>query len=149
MELTNLDILIRLAIALGLGLLIGVERTLAGKNAGMRTYALASMGSAMFAMIALMIGSGSSYYNPAIMTAAIISGIGFIGAGLVFHNEKKVSGLTSAAGLWVSAGVGMACGFNLFTLAVIASGLTLVIFTVLWFVEKIVKKASYSNEERE
>ena len=154
MELTTVDILIRLVVAVLLGGLVGVERTLAGKTAGMRTYALVSMGSALFAVVSLLMGEkliGTLGYNPVALGPAIISGIGFIGAGLVFHNSQdmRTSGLTSAAGLWVAAGVGMACGFGFALIAVIAALLTLLIFTVMWYVEKAFKKISYSDEKEE
>ena len=154
MEPSTIDIMIRLVIAILLGGMVGVERTLAGKTAGMRTYALVSMGSALFVIISFIMGqrlAGSVAFNPMVLGPAIISGIGFIGAGLVFHNNQdmKTSGLTSAAGLWVAAGMGMACGFGLYLLAVIAALLTLLIFTVLWYVEKGFKKISYGDEKAE
>lgn len=154
MEFATLDILIRLAIALVLGGMLGIERTLAGKTAGMRTYALVSMGSSLFVLISILVSSqfiNLTNFDPLRMASQVLVGIGFIGAGLVFHNnrEMKTSGLTSAAGLWVAAGVGMASGFGLYTLALIASLLTLLIFTILWYVEKAFKKISYSDEKVE
>jgi putative Mg2+ transporter-C (MgtC) family protein len=154
MELSTIDILIRLVIAVLLGGMVGMERTLAGKTAGMRTYALVSMGSALFVLVSQIVSAsfiGLTNYDPLRMASQILVGIGFIGAGLVFHNHKemKTSGLTSAAGLWVSAGIGMATGFGLYSLAIIASLLTLLIFTILWYVEKGFKKVSYSDDEIE
>ena len=154
MELTTIDILMRLVIALLLGGLVGVERTVAGKTAGMRTYALVSMGSSLFALVSLLVSErliGTVAFNPIVLGPAIISGIGFIGAGLVFHNntDMRTSGLTSAAGLWVAAGIGMAAGFGLYYLAIISALLTLLIFTILWYVEKGFKKISYSDEKVE
>ncbi len=153
MELSTIDILVRLVVAVLLGGLVGIERTLAGKNAGMRTYAMVSMGSALFILVAFIM---SAYYqgtsvDPLRIASQVLVGIGFIGAGLVFHNEKKMmaSGLTSAAGLWVAAGIGMACGYGLYSLAIITALLTLLIFTVLWYVEKGFKKISYSDEKEE
>ncbi len=150
MELLTLDIFIRLLVAVALGGLVGVERTIAGKTAGMRTYALVAMGSALFIIISLVVMSTLANplsLDPLRIASQIIVGIGFIGAGLVFHNNRdmKISGLTSAAGLWVSAGIGMAAGFGLFALALMASILTLLIFTVLWYVEKGFKKISYGG----
>lgn len=154
MELSTIDILVRLVVALLLGGLVGMERTLAGKTAGMRTYALVSMGSALFMLVAIIISEqlvGTPGYNPLFLAPQILVGIGFIGAGLVFHNnhDMRTSGLTSAAGLWVAAGVGMASGFGLYTLAIISALLTLLIFTVLWYVEKGFKKISYGDEKEE
>jgi putative Mg2+ transporter-C (MgtC) family protein len=153
MEISTVDILIRLVIAIALGGLVGVERTLAGKTAGMRTYALVAMGSALFVVISVIISYqfiGSTNFDPLRVASQILVGIGFIGAGLVFHRgDSRTTGLTSAAGLWVAAGVGMAAGFGLYTLALIASLLTLLIFTILWYVEKGFKKIAYSDEKSE
>jgi putative Mg2+ transporter-C (MgtC) family protein len=151
MELSTIDIIIRLVVAVLLGGLVGVERTLAGKTAGMRTYALVAMGSSLFVLISQIVSVqfiNLTNFDPLRMASQILVGIGFIGAGLVFHNNQnmRTSGLTSAAGLWVAAGIGMAAGFGLFTLALIASILTLVIFTILWYIEKGFKKISYSDE---
>ena len=151
MELSTIDIVIRLVVAVLLGGLVGVERTLAGKTAGMRTYALVSMGSALFVLVSIIVSLqfiNLTNFDPLRVASQILVGIGFIGAGLVFHNNQnmRTSGLTSAAGLWVSGGIGMACGFGLFSLALIAAILTLMIFTVLWYVEKGFKKISYSDE---
>ena len=154
MELTTIDILVRLVVALLLGGLVGVERTLAGKTAGMRTYALVAMGSALFMLVSIVVSSqlvGTAAFNPLFLAPQILVGIGFIGAGLVFHNnhDMRTSGLTSAAGLWVAAGIGMAAGFGLYYLAIISALLTLLIFTILWYVEKGFKKISYSDEKVE
>lgn len=154
MEISTVDILVRLAVALLLGGLVGVERTLAGKTAGLRTYALVAMGSALFVLISQIVSSGllgQTDFDPLRMASQVLVGIGFIGAGLVFHDNHhmRTSGLTSAAGLWVAAGVGMACGFHLYALALMAAILTLVIFTILWFVEKGFKKVSYGDNKEE
>jgi putative Mg2+ transporter-C (MgtC) family protein len=153
MELSTLEIFIRLAIAIALGGLVGVERTLAGKNAGMRTYALVSMGSAFFIIVSELVlaqYANTALSNPLIIASNIIVGIGFIGAGLVFHRgDNHTTGLTSAAGLWVAAGIGMAAGYGLYTPALIATLLTLLVFTILWYIEKGLKKISYGDERSE
>ena len=154
MELSTIDIVIRLVVAVLLGGLVGVERTLAGKTAGMRTYALVSMGSALFVLVSIIVSLqfiNLTNFDPLRVASQILVGIGFIGAGLVFHNNQnmRTSGLTSAAGLWVSGGIGMACGFGLYSLAIISALLTLLIFTILWYVEKGFKKISYSDEKVE
>ena len=154
MELSTVDILLRLVIALALGGLVGVERTLAGKTAGMRTYALVALGSSLFVLISQIVSAqfiGLTSFDPLRLASQIIVGIGFIGAGLVFHNnqEMRISGLTSAAGLWVAAGIGMAAGFELYTLALVSALLTLLIFTLLWYVERGFKKLSYGDDQAE
>lgn len=134
------DIFISLLLAVFFGAILGVERNLSGKMAGMRTYALVSLGSALFVHISRLVilqteGLGGNY-DPLRMPAQIIAGIGFIGAGLVVLRGNHLTGVTTAAGLWVAAGVGMACGFGLYTLALFATGLSLVIFTILWMIER-------------
>ncbi len=152
MEFSTLDIIIRLAIALLLGGLVGSERTLAGKTAGMRTFALVSLGSALFVLISMIVSAdfiNLTNFDPLRMPSQILVGIGFIGAGLVFQDNRnmKISGLTSAAGLWVSAGIGMAVGFGLYVLAIITALLTLLIFTLLWYIERGFKKIAYCSEK--
>ncbi len=142
-DLSNLDILIRLFMALGLGAVIGIERVLAHKAAGMRTFAAVSMGSALFIIIALLVSQnfiGISNFDPLRVASQIIVGVGFLGAGLIIFQEQKLVGLTTASGLWVSAGVGMAAGYGLMNVAVIATILTVFIFAVLWPIEQYVRK---------
>lgn len=134
------DIFIGLLAALFFGALLGVERNLSGKMAGMRTYALVSMGSALFVDISRLVildaGVVGVNYDPLRLAAQVVTGIGFIGAGLVILRGGHLTGVTTAAGLWVSAGVGMACGFGLYTLALFATGLSISIFTILWIIER-------------
>lgn len=133
----------RLGVAMLLGMIIGIERILAHKTAGMRTYALVSMGSALFIIISLIIVSqfqGITNFDPLRIAAQVVSAAGFICAGLVFVKKDGVVGLTSSAGLWVSVGIGMASGFGLYNVAIVATILTLFIFVVLWFVERSLRK---------
>ena len=149
-ELTLVDIIIRVAIAVGLGALLGVERTLAGKTAGVRTYSMVSLGSALFVIISQIFLSNvpnMTLANPLLMASAVVTGIGFIGAGLVIFQDHKIVGLTTAAGIWVSAGIGMASGFGMFGLATVALIFALIIFTILWFVEKLLRKINYNTIE--
>lgn len=149
LNITTLDITIRLFVALLLGMIIGTERVWAHKTAGMRTYALVSMGSALFVIIS---NEMVKYYvglpglNPLMIVAQIVVGVGFIGTGLIFAKESKLVGLTTATGLWVSAGIGMATGFKLYNIAIIATVLTLFIFVVLWFLEHQLKKTKFYQE---
>lgn len=146
----TIDIIVRLGAALIFGMVIGTERILAHKTAGMRTYALVSMGSALFIIVSILITSGfgpNTNFDPMRMAAQIISAAGFICAGLVFVKKDGVVGITSSAGLWVSVGIGMATGFGLFKLAFIATVLTLFIFIVLWFIEEKLKKSQFTKDE--
>lgn len=143
------DMLIKLSIALILGVIIGLERVWAKKTAGMRTFALVSMGSALFIIISQTIASYYSNFggaDPLRMASQIITGIGFIGTGVIFSKDSVQTGITTATSLWVVAGIGMAVGFGLYKLAIIATLLTLFIFIVLWFVEAAIKKSKTYQE---
>lgn len=137
------DLILKLAVAVLLGAAIGLERTLAGKQAGMRTYALVALGSALFTIISVVVtadanAQGIRAFDPLRVASQVVVGIGFLGAGLIILQNDKVRGLTTAAGLWVAAGVGVATGFGLYALAAIAAMLTLTVFTVLWLVERTI-----------
>ncbi len=139
--ITIADIALRLTGALLVGIVLGIERSVAHKNAGMRTYGLVSMGSCLFVVISLYVlpqFSGFYSIDPFRLAAGVVTGIGFLGAGLIFQKDNTLSGLTTAAGLWVACGTGIAMGFGLYEIAVIAVLLALVTFTILWFIEKAV-----------
>jgi putative Mg2+ transporter-C (MgtC) family protein len=131
------DPLVYLITALLLGSVLGLERTLAGKTAGVRTYGLVSMGSCLFILIAHYVIPTAEMYNfdPLRMAAAIVMGIGFLCGGVIVFKESSLQGLTTAAGLWVAAGIGMAVGYGLIDLALFATIATLITFTVFWFIE--------------
>ena len=76
----------------------------------------------------------------------ILVGVGFIGAGLIMTKDSKLMGLTTATGLWVSSGIGMAAGLGLFNIAFIATFFTLFIFVVLWFIERQIKNTKFFQE---
>jgi putative Mg2+ transporter-C (MgtC) family protein len=147
----NSDIIIKLALAMLLGMIIGIERYLAHKTAGMRTYSLVAMGSCMLIIISETISLSymplvNVSINPFQVAAAIITGIGFLGAGVILHQESRIIGITSASGLWVASGIGIAVGFELYNLAIIATILTLFIFVVLWFLEKKIIDRLFSGK---
>lgn len=149
LEINILSIVLRLFIALLLGMVIGIERVWAHKTAGMRTYALVSMGSALFVVVSsemVKYYTGFNGLNPLMIVSQIVVGVGFLGTGLIFSKDSKVMGLTTATSLWVCAGIGMAAGFSLFNIAIIATVLTLFIFIVLWFVEDRLKKTKYFKD---
>ncbi len=140
-----LSIFLKLSAAIFCGALIGTERVISHKSAGMRTYALVAMGAALFVIIGDIIfrqyiGEGFIADNPLQIPSMIISGIGFMGAGMIIFRNDGVMGLTSASGFWVAAGIGIACGYGLFTVSFMATLLVLFVFIILWHVEKHVKK---------
>ena len=141
---TAFGLLLKLGVAIVCGALIGTERVFSHKSAGMRTYALVSMGAAIFVIIGDTIlrryfAEGFNVSDPLQIPSMIISGIGFMGAGMIIFKDTSVMGLTSASGFWVAAGIGMAAGYGLFTVSVMATLLTLFIFIILWHVERHVK----------
>ncbi len=125
-----------------LGMVLGVERFVAGKTAGMRTYTLVSMGSALFVIISQLVANQftTGNFDPLRVAAQVVAAAGFLGVGAIFHHDNQVSGVTTATGLWVAAGVGMATGFGLYSIAIIVTLLTLFTFIVLWFIEKQIQK---------
>ncbi len=123
MSINELDIIWRLALALALSAAIGLERELSQKSAGLRTYTLVGLGSALFMIISKygffdVLEPGTVVLDPSRVAAQIVSGIGFIGAGLIFVRRDSVRGLTTAAGVWLTAAVGAAAGASLPLIAV-------------------------------
>lgn len=133
MSLIELQMLGQLALAFILGGVIGLQRENQGMWAGPRTYALVTGGSALFTILSVTSFGG----NNSQVAAAVVTGIGFLGAGTILHKENRVEGLTTAAGLWVVAAIGMAIGLKYYWLSVAASVLVLLI---LMFNDKNLKK---------
>lgn len=129
----NLEIISQLILAVILGAVIGFERTIVGKAAGLRTYALVTLGSTVFTIlsrIAFQDGSGA-VIDPTRIAAQIVTGIGFIGAGLIVLKEQKLQGLTTAAGLWTAAAVGMAVGAKFYFTATASTLLIILVLAIL------------------
>jgi putative Mg2+ transporter-C (MgtC) family protein len=115
----------QIILALVLGGMLGWQREYWGKWAGPRTYALVTAGSALFTILSVNAFNGSS--SSVTIAAQIVTGIGFLGAGTILHRENRVEGLTTAAGLWMAAAIGMAVGVGLYFLALSVSLLVLFI----------------------
>ncbi len=148
---SHYEIFVRLSIAMLCGMIIGAERILAHKTAGMRTYALVSMGSALLVIISQMAGQlfvKDGSFDPIRMASQVVVGVGFLGAGLIVLRDKEVTGLTTASGLWVCAAIGMSAGFGFYGIAFISTLLTLFIFVVLWFIEQRFKKIIPTIEKK-
>ena len=122
----ELQLVLRLVLAAGLGLLVGYEREQARKAAGLRTHGMVSLGSALFAIISL---HGFGYLgDPARVAAQVVSGIGFLGAGAILQQRISVQGLTTAASLWATAAIGLAAGVGMVVMPVVTA---LLIFLLL------------------
>ncbi len=135
-----LIIIAKLSLAMILGLLLGLERIYAHKTVGLRTYALVCISACFFIIISLFIGENygpiDSSFNPAYIAGSIISGIGFLGAGLIIFNDNHIQNLTTAAGLWVCAGIGIACGFGMFRESIFLTILAFFVLAILSTVER-------------
>jgi putative Mg2+ transporter-C (MgtC) family protein len=122
------DALLRLALAGALGGLIGLERELRDREAGLRTHLLVSVGAALFTIVSAY-GFASIRTDPTRVAAQIVTGVGFLGAGAIIQQGSSVRGLTTAATLWVVAAVGLAAGAGYYSAALITTALVLV---ALW-----------------
>ena len=122
-----IEITVRLFVALLLGGLIGVERDYRSKDAGIRTHFLVALGSALFCVVSQFV-FGVDLKDSSRVAAQVVSGIGFLGAGtIIFQKDKNVvRGLTTAAGLWVTAAIGLACGTGMYAAAAISTVFVLV-----------------------
>jgi len=116
---------LRVIISVVLGGLIGLEREWHGREAGIRTYGAVSLGASVFALISTHVEGGN---NPHVIAAGVVSGIGFLGAGVILRDQGNLVGLTTAATLWATASVGLAVGYGMYTLATLVS---IVVFGLL------------------
>jgi putative Mg2+ transporter-C (MgtC) family protein len=133
----------RLLLACLLGGLIGLERESKRKAAGVRTNLLICMGAAFFTLLSAML-AGDANPDKGRVASNVVQGIGFLGAGLILHNRNRVSGLTSAATVWVVASIGMACGAGLYAAAVVAVLIVVVALQLVGFLERRVNIKTYS-----
>lgn len=148
MEITSLapvtewELIVRLGVALLVGAILGLEREVKGKPAGLRTYMLVSFGTALFMVIPIQLGvvkqDGEAFSR---VIQGITAGIGFIGGGTILQrtrirtNDEAVKGLTSAAAIWVTAALGVASACGLWKLALVGAGVSLLILLVVKKVE--------------
>ena len=134
MDTMTTEFIIRILVATALGAVIGLDREYRTKAAGFRTHVLVALGSALFMIISvhgfddLPKDQMTLSIDPARIAAQVVTGIGFIGAGTIIFQKNVVKGLTTAAGLWVTAAVGMACGVGMYTLAVVSTVIVLLCF---------------------
>ena len=125
--ITEFEIIGRVFLALLFGGLIGLEREINKEPAGLRTHMLVCLGSALFTVMSFE--AAGQIGDPSRIAAGIVTGIGFLGAGMIFRDHDNVKGLTTAADLWVIAAVGMAVGFGYYTMALISTALVLTVLT--------------------
>ena len=136
MTLTTSQILVRLLLAAGIGALLGFERELRRKSAGFRTNILIAVGACVFTIVGMSFPAG----DPSRVTAQIVTGIGFLGAGAIMHSGTSVHGMTTAAMIWVNASIGAAVGLGHFRLALMAGALTLGVLLILAPLERTIER---------
>ena len=132
----------KLALAALLGMIVGTERATAGKGAGTRTFALVSLGACLTMVVGRSVDAsylGLVNFDPMHIATAVIQGIGFLGAGLILFQKQRVQGMTTAAGLWVVAGLGITVGAGMYIVAIFATTLIILVFTAVWFIENKIK----------
>ena len=121
----QLDIVLRVFVALVIGAVIGIEREYRGHAAGARTLAMVSVGSCLFTAAGLYFIPGHAS-DPTRIAAQVVTGVGFLGAGAIFRADDGVKGLTTAATVWVVAALGMTVGFSLYLLAFLGAVIVLI-----------------------
>ena len=127
-------IIIRISLALLAGAILGIEREYRNKSAGFRTLILISIGSCLFTLISLLLASDTMDR----IVANVVTGIGFIGGGVIFKSEEGINGLTTAATIWVTAAIGMALGAGFYNAAGFTLAATFIILAFLYKVEDFI-----------
>jgi len=147
--ISDLQIVIRLTLSLILSGLIGLERQILRRNAGLRTHILVCIGSCLIMLTSLYvfdIYKNTVSLDPSRIAAGVITGIGFLGAGTIIRDREGIKGLTTAASLWVVAGIGMAVGCGFYRAALFTTFLSL---TVLFFFRRMEGKIFLDSKFRE
>lgn len=140
------EFLVRIALACFLGICIGFERKNRNKMAGVRTHAVVAFGAALMMIVSKYGFADISNFDASRIAAQIVSGVGFLGAGIIFvRNHSSVSGLTTAAGIWATAGVGMACGAGQYFISISSAVLLVMIHLTLHRVSFLSKEAYRGN----
>jgi len=136
------EILIRFLLAALWGGAVGLEREYRSKSAGLRTMMMISLGSCFFTMISTFLGENAT---PDRIAANIVTGVGFLGAGVIFRSENKVNGITTAATIWTVAAVGMAIGAGHYFASAVGSMLILIVLGILTIGEKVIENLNSSK----
>lgn len=147
-ELTHQEAVLRIGAAILAGSLLGFERR--DKPAGFRTHALVSLGACLFMLASLLLGqeaaaAGNAVYDPSRIASTIVQGVGFIAAGVIFSAGTRITGLTTAASLWVTAGIGLLVGAGFYAVAAIGAAAA---FIVLELFEQLERRVLVPNGKR-
>lgn len=147
-EITTTGSIFKLCLSMLLGSVVGLERKRKGQSAGVRTFALISMGATLAMILSVYVPQeylGLKNGDPSRIAAQVISGIGFLGAGAIIQMKGSVRGLTTAAGIWMVAAIGMTVGLGLYTLSIVA---TLLIYFILLQLERIEHRLKVGSDNR-
>ena len=147
-EITTAGSIYRLVLSMLLGCVVGYERKRKGQTAGVRTFSLISMGATLAMILSIYVPQeylGLKNGDPGRIAAQVITGIGFLGAGAIIQMKGSVRGLTTAAGIWMVATIGMAVGLGMYWLSIVATGLILFILVQLERFEHYVSRGSESR----
>ncbi len=147
-NIPQIESVFRLFLAAALGALVGIEREIVGKSAGIRTFSFVSLGACLFTIVSLFgvnhlaplgdVATDPQFrynYDPTRIVSQIVVGIGFLGAGLIVFRGYRVEGLTTSAGLWVVAAIGTAVGFGMYTIGVVTTAIVVLNFFFLKRIE--------------
>jgi putative Mg2+ transporter-C (MgtC) family protein len=148
-DLSQWEAIERIVVALAAGAILGLEREWTGKAAGVRTHALVAEGAALFMITSLMLGNqmraSDLAYDPSRIASTVVQGIGFISAGVIIRQQAQIKGLTTAAGLWVAAAVGLLVGSGFYVVAFAAVIATVITLAFLRPFEQELRKIEDSN----
>lgn len=139
----DLEMILQLALACLLGGMVGLEREYSKKTAGLKTYILVSLGATVFAIIsqsAYDMFLGDTSFDPSRMASQVIVGIGFLGAGAIIKRGDEIHGVTTAAGIWIAAAIGLAVGTGLYFLAIATALIALIVLTLVRKIEFSIKR---------
>ncbi|MBC7835475.1 MAG: MgtC/SapB family protein, partial [Phycisphaerales bacterium] len=150
----QLELVLRLIAAMILGAALGAERERGNKSAGLRTLTLVSLGAALYAVLGEQIvkgggGGQGGEPDPTRIVAGLVGGVGFLGAGAIFQARGNVKGLTTAAGIWMTAAIGVGCGLGEYVLATAGTLLALVTLVGLTPLERAINGKSRRDQKRD
>jgi len=135
----EIELIFKLSLAAVLGMIIGIERKVHRKPAGMRTHSFVCLGAALFTVISIYIAG--SNVDASRIAAGVVTGIGFLAGGIIFRAEDRVKGLTTAAEIWVLAAVGVAIGVGYYFAAVMTAVIVIIVLVPLKYIEREAEEA--------
>lgn len=134
-ENMQVELLVRMLVACVIGVLVGLERSRKHKAAGIRTYVIVAVCAAIFTMVSkygfLDVATEKTKVDVSRVAHTIVTGVSFLGAGVIFSRGDKIQGITTAAGIWVMAAIGIACGSGMYVVAIITAGIVLITQNVM------------------